>query len=119
MEDCWARKSQHEEYYNLADIKPEDLWILELIRGVRSPGLRSEFLKDGTKHNEDEAAAPTVDRLLRIPRSKQTSLMVEKSFSNPSAKKVSDYKQNQKEKWNQSQSQNRGRDQSQQPRGCG
>ena len=45
--------------------------------------------------------------------------MVEKSFSNPSAKKVSDYKQNQKEKWNQSQSQNRGRDQSQQPRGCG
>ena len=89
MEDWWARKSQLEEYCNLADIKPEDLRILELIRGVRSPGLRSEFLKDGTKHNKDEAAAPTVDRLLRIARSKQTSLMVQKSFSNPSAKKVS------------------------------
>ena len=119
VEDWWARKSQLEEYCNLADIKPEDLRILELIRGVRSAGLQAEFLKDGTKHNEDEAAAPTVDRLLRIARSKQTSLMVENSFSNPSAKKVSDYKQNQKEKWNQSQSQNRGRDQSQQPQGCG
>ena len=89
MEDWWARKSQLEEYCNLADIKPEDLRILVQSRGVRSPGLRSEFLKDGTKHNKDEAAAPTVDRLLRIARSKQTSLMVQKSFSNPSAKKVS------------------------------
>ena len=39
VEDWWARKSQLEEYCNLANIKPEDLRILELIRGVRSPGL--------------------------------------------------------------------------------
>ena len=39
VEDWWARKSQLEEYCNLADIKPKDLRILELIMGVRSPGL--------------------------------------------------------------------------------
>ena len=43
--------------------------------------------------------------------------MVQKSLSNPKASKISDYKQNQKDKWSQGQSQpqNGGRDQNQ---GC-
>ena len=104
VEDWWSRKTQLEEYCNLTEIKPDDLRVLELIRGVK-PGVRADFLKDGTKHNEDETAAPTVDRLLRLARAKETTRMVEKSLSNPKASKLSDYKQNQKDKWNQSQSQ--------------
>lgn len=73
-------------------------------------------MKDGTKQNKDEAAAPTVDRLLRLASAKETTRMVEKSLSNPKASKLSDYKQNQEDKCNQLQSQSgSGRDQSRGP----
>ena len=118
VEDWWSKKTQLEDYCNLNEIKAEDLRVLELIRGVK-PGMRMKFLEDGTKpsENEDEPGAPTVDRLLRLARAKETSHMVQKSLSNPKASKISDYKQNQKDKWSQGQSQpqNRGRDQNQ---GC-
>ena len=50
-----------------------------------------KFLEVGTKpnENEDEVAAPSVDRLLRLVRTKETSHMLQKSLSNP--KKISDY----------------------------
>ena len=104
FEDLWSRKTQLEDYCNLTDIKGDDLCVFELIRGVK-PCIRADFLKDGTKHNNDETAAPTVDWLLRLMRAKETTRMVEKSVFNPKASKLSDYKQNQKDKWNQSQSQ--------------
>ena len=76
--------------------------------------MQMKFLEDGTKpgENEDEPGGLTVDRLLRLARAKETSHMVQKSLSNPKASKISDYKQNQKDKWSQGQSQpqNRGRD---------
>jgi hypothetical protein len=80
VEDWWSKKTQLEDYCNLNEIKAEDLRILELIRGVK-PGMRMKFLEDGTKpsENEDEPGAPTVDRLLRLARAKETSHMFQKS----------------------------------------
>ena len=106
VEDWWSKKTQLEDYCNLNEIKAEDLRVLELIRGVKL-GMRMKFLEDGTKpsENEDKRGAPTVDRLLRLARAKETSHMVQQSLSNPKASKISDYKQNQKDKWSQGQSQ--------------
>ena len=92
--EWWVRKTEKGRECNLADIKADDIRLLELIRGVNSPKLRQEFLRQKD---------PTLEGLLRIARNWQVADEVEKNLDTASStvevKKTSNYKKDKNARW--------------------
>ena len=94
VSEWWVRKTEKGRECNLADIKADDIRLLELIRGVNSPKLRQEFLRQKD---------PTLEDLLRIARNWQVADEVEKNLDTPTTtvdvRKTSNYKKDKNAKW--------------------
>ena len=99
--EWWVRKRAKARECELDQIKAEDVYLLELIRGVRDPKLREEFLKQ---------KEPKLVDLLQIAERWQTANTVSKDMGEESmnARKASTYKNEKAGKWQQ-EAQDRGR----------
>ena len=89
--EWWVRKKAKERECELDKITIEDICLLELIRGVRDPKLKEEFLKK---------KKPTLNELLEIAGLWQTASHVGKEMDDSvSAKKTSNYKAGKADQW--------------------
>ena len=80
----WARKRDLASQCNLVDMKTEDIEVMELIRNVHAPALRTKFL---------EVKDPKVPQLLQIAANWQRAKDVSKSMEDAAAKDLLSYSQ--------------------------
>ena len=90
--EWWIRKKAKARECELDKINMEDVLLLELIRGVRDPKLKEEFLKQ---------KEPTLNQLIQIAERWQTASHVSKDMDEDSvnARKTSNYKAGKADSW--------------------
>ena len=92
--EWWIRKKAKARECELDQIRPEDVLMLELIRGVRDHKLREEFLKQKEQ---------TLTQLIQIAGRWQVASHVSKdmdsSASQVDPRKTSNYKSEKSERW--------------------
>ena len=93
IKEWWARKLDKARECRLNEITPDEIAMLELIRGIDSQKLRQEFLRQ---------KEPTLEGLLQIAKNWQRSNDVNKNLEATSkARKASNssYQKNKADKW--------------------